>query len=188
MILRSRWQTRALTWPSASNGETASLNGLNSKQYLDVTFLPSDGATLDATTIMDTGAEFTLSGAGVGTAVIDDSTVTAVTGQNGVYRYAFTGSFVEGNVQVNFIAGSWADKNSSNVVKTNLAEIETFTTKKPTAELVDPTSGNSISLADINSDKAILVHFIVADDTTLDTTTITGDEITLSGTNVSGSP
>ena len=164
---------------SPTNGNTASLNGLNSLQYIDVAFFPSTGANLDTTTI--NGDEFTLGGAGRGTAALV-GTATPVTGKMGVYRYAFTGSFIAGEVDVNFAAGSWAD----DAQKTNLAASESFTTMTPTAVLVGPKDGNSINLTDINGHQTITVRFIVADDTILDIDTITGDEITLSEPGVSG--
>ncbi len=97
---------------------------LNGQDYIDVTFSDAGGSGLDAATI--DGDELTLSGSGVGTAVL---TGTATLVSENTYRYPFTGDFGVGSVNVSFIAGSWQD-NAGNV---NLAESESFSVQPDSA-------------------------------------------------------
>ncbi len=97
---------------------TVSLTAINAQGYIDVTFADAGGSGLSATTI--DGDELTLGGAGVGTAVLS-GTPTLVDGTT--FRYTFTGAFVVGPVDVNFVAGTWQD----NAENANLAETESFT-------------------------------------------------------------
>ncbi len=101
-----------------------SLASINTRRYIDVTFADTGGSGLDTTTI--DGDEFTLSGAGVGTAVLSGAP-TLVAGTASTYRYAFTGDFVEGVVDVNFVAGRWQDLTGNS----NAAETESFTVEVP---------------------------------------------------------
>ena len=96
---------------------------LNGQGYIEVTFNDS-GDGIDAASIG--GEEISISGTGVGTAVLD-GTATLVSGTN--YRYAFTGEFVEGTVDVTFVAGSFADLAAT--PNTNAAETESFTVATP---------------------------------------------------------
>ncbi|WP_442506615.1 hypothetical protein SH528x_005469 [Novipirellula sp. SH528] len=89
-------------------GQTLTAAALNANGFIDVTF--NSTVSLDTTTIVDAAPEFTLSGPGVGTAVIGGMGVL----QSGTtYRYSFTGQFVPGDVAVNFTAGSFANTNST---------------------------------------------------------------------------
>ncbi len=83
-----------------------------------MTFVDTRGSGLDAASI--DGDEFTLSGPGVNTGVLR-GTATLVSGTS--YRYMFDGELAVGDVDVNFVAGTWQD-NAGNV---NVAETETFT-------------------------------------------------------------
>ena len=86
-----------------ANGDSIDEFTLNAQGFIDVTF--SDiGFGLDTTTVTDAGAEFTLDG-GLGVTV--NGVPTDLGG--GTYRYTFSGTFADGNVTVNFIAGSFAD-------------------------------------------------------------------------------
>ena len=90
---------------------------LNLRDYIDVTF--SDvGDGLDLATI--DGDELVISGAGVGTAVLDG---TAVLQSGTTYRYAFTGDFVGGVVTVEFAAATFQDLAGN----ANATETESFT-------------------------------------------------------------
>ena len=101
----------------------------------------------------------------------------------GTYRYTFSGAFTDGNVTVNFIAGSFADL--APVPNLSVAETENFTVTPtpemipPTADLASPTDGSSILVGDINSQGYIDVTFTDTGGSGLDLTTITGDEISI---------
>ena len=102
---------------------------LNGRQYLDVTFADPGGSGLDPGSITDPGAEFTLSGSAAAGVVVDGAAVLV---SGSTYRYAFSGSFAEGPVQLDFAAGSWQDT-AQNV---NLAESESFQVTVPAAEII----------------------------------------------------
>ncbi|WP_442512184.1 peptidoglycan DD-metalloendopeptidase family protein [Novipirellula sp. SH528] len=103
---------------SPTSGQSLTAAVLNANGFIDVTFHSTAG--LDTATVVDAASEFTLSGSGVGTAVVDGAGVL----QSGTtYRYSFTGSFVPGDVSVNFTAGAFANTTASG----NLAEQESFT-------------------------------------------------------------
>ncbi len=161
------------------DGATIAPATLNAQGYIDVTFADSgDGVG----PVSITGDELTISGTGVGTAVLSGSAVL-VSGTT--YRYAFTGSFVDGDVDVNFVAGSFADLASN----ANVAETESFTvflvvdTNAPTADLANPLDSATIEPATLNSQGYIDVTFADVGDG-LDTATITGDELAISGAGV----
>ena len=162
-------------------GSSPSLTAINTQKYIDVEFAPSTGAKLKADSITDDDPEFTLSGDGVGTVVVNGAP-TLVPNQPNVYRYTFTGDFVAGKVSVNFTAGSFTDDAN----KPNIAETETFQLTMPSAVLAGPEDDKSISVTDLNANKFITVRFSTPDGTTLDASTIDGNEITLSGPGVSG--
>ncbi|MGB2820667.1 MAG: proprotein convertase P-domain-containing protein, partial [Phycisphaerae bacterium] len=101
-----------------------------SERYVDVAFNDFSGSGLDASTIVDTAQEFTLTGSAAGGVTVNGSPMH-LTGP--VYRYLFTGDFADGVVHVDFTVGSFAD----NVGSTNDAERESFTvvdTTPPTAD------------------------------------------------------
>ena len=85
---------------SPADGDSIDPAVLNAQGYIEVTFADS-GDGVDASTI--DGDELSLGGTGVGTAVLSGGAPTLVSGTN--YRYAFTGSFVEGTVDVTFVSG-----------------------------------------------------------------------------------
>ena len=102
------------------SGGTIDVGVLNGRNYLDVIFADVDGSGLDPASI--DGDELSLSGAGVGTAMLD-GTVTLVGGNT--YRYGLnpSGEFVAGNVDATFVGGSWQD----NAGNAGVSETETFT-------------------------------------------------------------
>ena len=160
------------------DGGTIELADLNSRGYIDVTF-GDVGDGVDASTI--DGNEVSISGAGVGTAVLDG---TAVLQSGTTYRYAFTGDFVEGLVIVDFVAGSFSDVAGN----FHAGDTESFTVAladmaPPTADLSDPIDGGAIELADLNLRDYIDVTFGDVGDG-LDLASIDGDELAISGTGV----
>jgi hypothetical protein len=104
---------------SPANGDTVDLAALNAQRYLEVTFTDAD-AGVDGSSI--DGDELSLTGDGVGTAALN-SAPTLVSGTT--YRYSFTGSFTEGDVDVTFVAGSFGDL--AGTPNLNVTEIESFT-------------------------------------------------------------
>jgi hypothetical protein len=94
---------------------------LNARGYLDITF--SDlGAGINKETILDSQAEFVLSGAGAAGVSVNGE-ATLVDGTANTYRYTFTGAFSDGPVSVEFAAGAFGD----NVGHSNQAATESFT-------------------------------------------------------------
>ena len=166
------------------NGASLDEDTLNAQRFIDVTF--SDiGFGLNAATVTDAGAEFTLGGAAASGVTVNG---TPTDQGGGTYRYTFTGDFTDGNVTVNFIAGSFADL----APNPNLsdAETESFTVTEtpemipPTADLANPTNGSDIFVGDINSQGYLDVTFTDLGGSGFDMTTVTGDEISLSGDGV----
>ena len=105
---------------SPTNDETVDLAALNAQGYLEVTYTDT-GSGLDGSSI--DGDELSLNGLGVGTATLNVGAPTLIIGTT--YRYAFTGAFVEGDVDVSFAAGSFQDL--AGTPNVNLAETESFT-------------------------------------------------------------
>jgi hypothetical protein len=96
---------------------------LNARGYLDVTF--SDlGSGLNQETILDSQAEFVLSGAGAAGVAVNGA-ATLVDGTTNTYRYTFTGAFSNGPVSVEFAAGAFGD----NVGNSNQAATQSFTVR-----------------------------------------------------------
>ena len=148
---------------------------INGRGYIDVTFTDADSG-LDTATI--DGDELTLSGSGLGSAVLDG---TAVPQAGGTYRFGFTGNFVPGAVSVNIVDGTFADL----VGNTNTASSSTFTvleTSLPVADLASPTNLSAVSASDLSAMGYIDVTFTDAGG--LDTATINGDEIEIAGSGV----
>ncbi len=168
---------------SPSNNSSIAVSSLNGQDYIDVTYSDTGGSGLKTATI--NGDEFTLGGSGVGTASLAG---TAILVSGSTYRYAFTGDFAVGDVDVNFIAGRWQDNAGNN----NLAETESFRvlsnppadTTPPTAGLASPASGSSVMVGSINGQRYVDVTFADVGGSGLSVATINGDEFTLSGSGV----
>ena len=109
------------------------------ERYIDVTFTDISGTGLDASTVTDGNAEFTVSGAAAfGVAIDGDATLVSGT----TYRYTFTGDFGPGAVTVLFAGNSFAD-NAGNLAA---ASSESFTVTVGTPEIA--ISGNAQGIAD----------------------------------------
>ena len=118
---------------SPANGDTVDPAVINAQGYIEVSFLDA-GDGVDISTI--DGDELSLSGSGVGTVVLSDSP-TLVSGS--IFRYGFTGEFVEGAVNVDFVAGSFADQ--AGTQNLNTLKTESFTVSAsppaPTIQIID---------------------------------------------------
>jgi Ca2+-binding RTX toxin-like protein len=94
-------------------GGLIDVNVINGRHFLDVTFAPPLGRTLDLASIEDFDAEFILGGPGLGTVTLDGAqrplqlsgtAATAVT-----YRYWITGEFAPtGAVTLTPVVGGWS--------------------------------------------------------------------------------
>jgi hypothetical protein len=119
---------------SPSTGSSVSQAALDASRYLSVTY--SDFASgINPSTITNGTPKFTLTGQGVGTATISNDSVILVSGTT--YEYPFTGSFATGQVDVNFLSGTFAD-NAGNL---NVETTQTFTvtSSQPTSGAVSMT-------------------------------------------------
>jgi hypothetical protein len=110
------------------------VNLLNRRKYLDVTFKSPGSAPLDINSILDSGAEFSLSGGGVA-----DAQVSSVQHLGGnTFRYTLIDKntsneialFRAGSVSLAFTAGSWADQDGA----VNAASNDSFTARDGKAE------------------------------------------------------
>lgn len=160
-----------------TDGGTVSLNAINEQGYIVITFTDVGGFGLDFDSI--NGDEIMISGAGVGTAVLD-GTADLVGGTT--YSYRFTGDFVEGVVQVDLKVCTFRDRDPT--PRWNIADQWSFTvevdTTEPIAELSSPTAGATVTPAFLNSQGYLDVTFSDEGEG-VDATTINGDEITISG-------
>jgi hypothetical protein len=91
--------TATVHFPVAASTVAQSL--INSSHYIDVTFGDAGGSGLDLSTILDSGEEFSING------ITINGSPTLVSGTT--YRYSFTGTLPVGSINVNFLAGTWAD-------------------------------------------------------------------------------
>ena len=105
--------TKRLDGPTAvivnpGAGASVDINALNNRNWIDVTYDPAPaGYALVGSSITDLAPEFALSGPGVGTAALDLSQAPKVL-PSGAVRYWLTGAFAAGDVQLDFIPGSWS--------------------------------------------------------------------------------
>ena len=115
------------------DGSTIDSAVLNAQGYIEVSYVDS-GDGIDEATILDPDNELSLSGDGVNDVVLN-GTPTLV---DGSYQYGFTGSFIDGDVVVTFVAESFADL--ADTPNLNIQEIESFTladSPPATAQLID---------------------------------------------------
>ncbi|MFM8474302.1 MAG: hypothetical protein ACKOEO_00710, partial [Planctomycetaceae bacterium] len=109
------------------DGVDASL--LNRRKYLDVTLQSPGDAPLNIASVLDSGPEFSLTGGGVADAVL--TTVEHLDGNT--FRYYLADRdpgndiplFLPGAINVNFLAGRWADDNGD----VNTAVSDSFTVR-----------------------------------------------------------
>ena len=98
-------------------GAAIDVNLLNGRNYIDIEFpnVPDSDFVYDAASITDGGAEFTLSGAGLGTVQIDNGVAPVRVGGTDaapIYRYWLTGSFdssqTYGDVTIAAVEQGWS--------------------------------------------------------------------------------
>ncbi len=154
--------------------------------YLDVTFSPSVGSTLDLSTI--TGDEIGLSGPGAaGVALLPNQQPIYLGGTT--FRYLLSGSFVPGLVKVSIILGNFSD-HSGRSPPAGLKLTQSFTVTGPTAtpvRTVTTTSGTSVvalggSTVGVDATNALHyleVRFQGSSGYAIDPATVNGGEIQL---------
>src|SRR6267142_3158438 len=119
-------------------GSTIGLTVLQSQGYIDVTFAPASGASIDASTVLDPDPELSVRMADGQSLDITGQPTQIEVGGN-VFRYTFTTTLVPGPVTVTFLAGSFAD--TDGVV--NLEKAQSFVVAQPTAALTNLADGSS---------------------------------------------
>ncbi|MEN9554493.1 MAG: hypothetical protein RLZZ232_779, partial [Planctomycetota bacterium] len=120
-----------------ANATPASLELLNDRKWFEIQFKAASGNTIDDATVLDAGNEFSLSGKGVGTAVV---TSIEKVGTD-IFRYHFTGEFKSGAVTVTFPAGAFGD--SGNLK--NITTIRTWQLDQLTGALASPRENEAVS-------------------------------------------
>ncbi|MEN0071029.1 MAG: hypothetical protein AAGC63_08475, partial [Propionicimonas sp.] len=116
----------------ALNGQVVGVDVVNGRRYLEITFRPASGSSLDHTTI--NGDEIVFATAG-GTVITLGSPVRV--GTSDTYRYSFTASLAVGGYTLTFVSGSFADIAGTR----NAEEVEAFTLAAPTVTITNPNNG-----------------------------------------------
>ena len=141
---------------SPGNGGTVSLQSVNAKRYIDVTFFSPTGALVDAASI--DGNELKLTGAGAANLARNpDGTVLATVMRlsGNTYRYLLTPGagvdtanlFVAGDITADFVAGSWqAGSGGSAVASAHTTEMFTVSATVQDAAA----ASNAISLGPLS--------------------------------------
>ena len=125
---------------------------LNARGYVDVRFTATNGATLDVASILDGEAELTLTGSAA-TNVVLDGAPTAI--GNGVFRYAFTGAFVPGTVDVEFSEDAARDTSAFG----NSPEAFSFFVDAPSVGLLSPQPEQRADRSALNDNGYIDIQF-----------------------------
>ena len=144
---------------------------LNGRHYIEITFRPSDGFSLDNATI--DGGEIQLRDAS-GNLIALAAPVRV--GLTNTYRYAFVTDLAVGKHTITFVAGSFGDTGGT----LNLAETEEFTVATPIAALADPIRAQVIDAKDFNGRGYVDITFASFHENAVDAATIldSGAEIT----------
>src|SRR2546426_3924389 len=103
--------TATLTDPGA--GGTIDINAINDRSYIDVAFVaPTSptGLAIDEGSVTDLAPEFTLTGDGLGSVVLDNSRAPVLVGTSTkTFRYWLTGAFAaSGKVTLTMLPDTWA--------------------------------------------------------------------------------
>ena len=140
-------------------------------------FKPLPGTQPDLATIIDTAAEFTLTGLAAQAIQLNEIPEQI---DDYTFRYAFTGQFGTGPVTVDFLADAFADSEGN----LSRATTETFTVVGPTANMLVA----AVDLQAVNRQGYLDVWFKPSRDGTLDEASITdaAREFTLSGLAAAG--
>ena len=98
--------------PAVNLEQDLTADKLRGRLWLDVTYTPTAGADVDPASVLDGGAEFTLTGAGTENLVTD----TVLQVNKTTFRYLFRGQVDTGTVTVAFLAGTWTDTAGNSVI------------------------------------------------------------------------
>ncbi|HET6548786.1 MAG TPA: calcium-binding protein, partial [Solirubrobacter sp.] len=123
--------------------------------YIDVQLGPTAGDVLDAGSIDDADAEFTLTGSGVGTAALIPALKPTRLEGTSTYRFYLGGDFRPGTVDVGFAEDGFTASGVG-----TLAETETFTIGQLTGEISDPSVGTVVGSDVLNGRGFFDVTFI----------------------------
>ncbi|MFN9823483.1 MAG: hypothetical protein ACK58J_04975, partial [Planctomyces sp.] len=124
-----------------ANASPSSVELLNNQKCFEIQFKPASGNTIDATTILDAANEFSLTGAGRGTAVL--TSVEQVGPDK--FRYHFSGEFKVGPVTLTFPTGAFKDSEGLS----NVATTRSWQLAQLTGTLVDPQPGERVSASEL---------------------------------------
>ncbi len=158
-------------------GATVGRVVLNALGYLEVTFRPTSGNTLEHTTI--NGDELQLTDAAGATVALGSTPIRV--GLSNTYRYSLTTPLSAGRYFVTFVAGRFGDSGG----QLNQAETEHFDVALATAELADPAHAQILDRTALESRGWIDVTFNAVATVPVDALSITDAdaEISLSSTN-----
>ncbi len=161
--------TAALSNPSGGAFLTSA--AANALGFIDVTFSDTGGSDLDLNSIIDAASEISLSGTGVGTASVSGPGVL----QSGTtYRYPITGTFSPGTVNVDYIAGSFADNDANS----NIASSESFTVTN-----LSPTAGPDTITRNPGGSVKVSLAFLLGNDSDPEGTNLTISSVSATGGN-----
>ncbi len=149
----------------------------NGVVYVDVTFAPAFGQTIQASSINNGAITLTEAGA---TLTADAQSPMLLSGTT--YRFFFDGQFVPGLVNVGIVASGWQDLDGVQ----GLASTVAFTVEGPTAVVSNPANGGTADITNVNQNKTIDVTFGPAVGGEFDPTSIVVGDITLSGPGADG--
>ncbi len=151
--------------------------------HVDVQLTPTTGNTIDAASIADTDPELALSGPGAsGVSLVAHAAPTQLPGTT-TYRYYVSGSFAPGEVNVDFIAGSFSSGGF-----TNLGKSDGFSVQQLTAAIASPGPGAMTGVQTINGQSFVDVTYTLPVYATgLDVTSVTDltDEFAIAPVNSS---
>ncbi len=106
-------------------GDSIGAGVINGQGYIEITFSPTVGNTIDPATI--TGNEIQISGPGAAPVTLTGTATRE--GTSNTWRYGFSGQLALGTYTVTFLAGAFAD--TAGIV--NQAFTETFSVSSPTS-------------------------------------------------------
>jgi len=175
----------SVTLPTAAianpgNGGTIDRNLVNLRRYLEITF--SDFSGVKAASITDAAPEFTLTGDGAAGVTVGAPKLVS----GSTYRYAFTGNFVAGAVNVNFAAGAFADTDGNLNAPATLSFTVAADTSKPTAAISNPAGGGAIDRDLVNLRRYLEVTFSDVSGIKAASITDAAPEFTLTGDGAAG--
>ncbi|RLC10571.1 MAG: hypothetical protein DRH43_06050, partial [Deltaproteobacteria bacterium] len=165
-----------LTYPGID--ETVFRDDFNENKYIEIKFLPSDEASFDQETILESHG-LTLAGDAASNVTIDSVEKIA----DGKYRYHFSGEFGTGDVSVEIAAGSFSDSSGA----TNEDETFHFTVQDLTAQLAGPEDGGSIDVSALNNNRYISVVYIPSPGSQIKETSLNDDDVVFTLTFADGS-